>query len=996
MTSIERTAYPHISTNKSISEKTLNTSYILTKQELDYIDQHIRGNRLRFNFAIQLKTFQNLSYFVDIGEVPQVILDHLKKQMKIPHNLSPFYEYQPTLSRHRIGIREYLKITPWESKGVDSAQRTAIQAAHKASQTMNHPADIINVVIEELVEKHFELPTFNTLDRIVRHVRFRVNQDIFQRVTNHLKASNLLERIDALLVVEKEETYSAYQRLKQSPKAPTITNFKEYISHHNWLRDLGSMETYLKDITKVKLKQFAEEAKSLDVDNLKDLSDQKKYTLITCLVQQAQQVVKDALGVFVCKTLFSAHKRAKRKLEILKTQFADKTQDLANLMLGMLTDYKEAPKKTRAFASKFKKKVDDQGGIDEVTDICQKIIAYNSKNHIPFLWDHFRSKRSALFDLLNSIDIRSSTQNSSIIRALYFLTDSRHRRSDYLSLPADIDLSFASEKWKSFMYVGKPEDKTVNRRYFELCIFSYLANELRSGDIFIEGADAFSDYRQHLLSLEECDLLVEDYIQELHFPKSAEDFVNLLKNNLLQMAKKVDSLYPNLPDFIIDKDGIPLLKKTPTLKPSKKTIKLVEKIHKRMPERSLLDTLCLTHHLTGWAHEFGHISGMDSRLDNPIERYILTAFCQGTGMGPTQGAKHIKGNNITPHMLSWINRRHVTPKQLDKSKDRIINYSQLFRLTTAWGDGRRCAADGTLRNIYEDNLLVESHIRYNAKGGIAYNHISDTYVALFSTFIPCGVWEAVEIIEALLKNESSIRPDTIHADTQGQSTVVFGLSYLLGIKLMPRIRNWKDLTFFRVGKEKYKNIDALFSDEIDWELIKTHWKDLLQVILSIRKGKISSSFLLRKLTNYSRKNRLYHALQELGRVIRTQFLLEYISNAKLREIITASTNKVEAYNALSDWILFGSKVIVASNDPDEMEKAIKYNALIANCIVLQNIIDYTYVIHQLQQEGYEITKEDAARISPYMTEHLKRFGDFIIDLEKLPENTEMIKNARLF
>lgn len=171
---------------------------------------------------------------------------------------------------------------------------------------------------------------------------------------------------------------------------------------------------------------------------------------------------------------------------------------------------------------------------------------------------------------------------------------------------------------------------------------------------------------------------------------------------------------------------------------------------------------------------------------------------------------------------------------------------------------------------------------------------------------------------------------------------------------------------------------------------------MLQVILSIRQGKVSSSFLLRKLTTYSRKNRLYHAFQELGRVIRTQFLLKYISNVKLREIITATTNKVEAFNAFSDWIRFGSKVIVASNNPDEMEKAIKYNALIANCVVLQNVIDYSYVIHQLQQEEYAITKEDAARISPYITEHLKRFGDYIIDLDRLPENIELIKNARLF
>lgn len=58
---------------------------------------------------------------------------------------------------------------------------------------------------------------------------------------------------------------------------------------------------------------------------------------------------------------------------------------------------------------------------------------------------------------------------------------------------------------------------------------------------------------------------------------------------------------------------------------------------------------------------------------------------------------------------------------------------------------------------------------------------------------------AVYILDGLLKNESDIRPDTIHADTQGQSAPVFGLSHLLGIELMPRIRNWKDMKLFRAS-----------------------------------------------------------------------------------------------------------------------------------------------------------------------------------------------------
>lgn len=117
-------------------------------------------------------------------------------------------------------------------------------------------------------------------------------------------------------------------------------------------------------------------------------------------------------------------------------------------------------------------------------------------------------------------------------------------------------------------------------------------------------------------------------------------------------------------------------------------------------------------------------------------------------------------------------------------------------------------------------LLAEYHIRYGGYGGIAYHHVSDNYIALFSHFIPCGVWEAVYIIEGLLKNESDIQPDTMHADTQGQSTPVFALAYLLGIKLMPRIRNLKKLKFFRPFEDvRFRHIDGLFSETIDWKLI---------------------------------------------------------------------------------------------------------------------------------------------------------------------------------
>lgn len=54
--------------------------------------------------------------------------------------------------------------------------------------------------------------------------------------------------------------------------------------------------------------------------------------------------------------------------------------------------------------------------------------------------------------------------------------------------------------------------------------------------------------------------------------------------------------------------------------------------------------------------------------------------------------------------------------------------------------------------------------------------------------------------------------------------------------------NFKKLTFFRpCTAMKYKYIDSLFSDSIDWDLIQLHWKDLFFFGYAVKKiGELQS------------------------------------------------------------------------------------------------------------------------------------------------------------
>ena len=108
----------------------------------------------------------------------------------------------------------------------------------------------------------------------------------------------------------------------------------------------------------------------------------------------------------------------------------------------------------------------------------------------------------------------------------------------------------------------------------------------------------------------------------------------------------------------------------------------------------------------------------------------------------------------TAQALRRINAQHVTGAKLEAAMVDVIDQYARFALPRHWGGGRAAIADGTHVTLRENNLLGSRHIRYGGYGGIAYHHIADNYIALFTSFIPCGVWEAVHILDGLLKNKS--------------------------------------------------------------------------------------------------------------------------------------------------------------------------------------------------------------------------------------------------
>jgi len=983
---VQETAYPRL--KSYISARDLTTIYTPQPHEIALAKKVTRGDVALLGFLALLKTFQRLGYFTALGQVPNAITEHIATFTGTTAVLSelPGYDISGTRFRHIPIIRQFLHVQPYGKE----ARLVMLLALREAARTKEDLADLINVAIEELVRKKYELPAFDTLVRAARHVRASVYHQFYRQVDD---ARSAVEKagMESLFVVEIETRFTPWNTLKQEPGSPTLTHLKDWLDRLAWLTKYQISDKALSGIPDVKVKHFAAEAKTLDAARMLEMEPRKRWTLAAALFKVQSACVRDDLAQMLIKRMATIHHKGKEALAEYQRSNQQRADNLVQTLRDLVTAYRtegSAQEKIGAMESLLP----DQG--EAVLQQCEAHLAHAGDNYFPFLWRFYKSHRPTLFRLVKSLEVKSTTQDTSFEHALCFLLENEARSGDWLTFPKAeaeeestpaLDLAWMPDAWWRLVTEQRHREDVptrLNRRHFEVCVFAQLMSELKSGDLCLPGSDQFADYREQLISWEEYHRDVAEYVQMIGIPAEAETFVAHMKGRLIETALATDRGFPENADLHIEKSE-PVLRRAKKAAPLPGLRAFEERIASRLEPTNLLDVLRDTIHWLKWTRFFGPISGHDAKLEDPISRYLATVFCYGCYLGPAQAARSL--GNLDARQLSWIHWRHISEEGLDKAIREVINAYHKFALPKRWGTGKSASVDGTQWDLYEQNLLAERHIRYGGYGAIGYYHVSDTYIALFANFIPCGVWEAIYLLDGLLKNLSDIQPDTIHGDTQAQSTPVFGLASLLGITLMPRIRNWKDLIFYRPDKQtSFLHIGSLFSETIDWDLIKTHLPDMLRVALSIKAGRITPSTLLRKLGTYSKKNRLYQAFRELGRVLRTEFLLKYLGSAELRSIVQAATNKSEAYNGFTQWVGFGGEGTIASNDREEQRKIIKYNHLVANCVIFHNVFSLSRLLRDLEREGYTLNAAEIASLSPYLRPHLNRFGSYELDMGILP------------
>jgi TnpA family transposase len=237
----------------------------------------------------------------------------------------------------------------------------------------------------------------------------------------------------------------------------------------------------------------------------------------------------------------------------------------------------------------------------------------------------------------------------------------------------------------------------------------------------------------------------------------------------------------------------------------------------------------------------------------------------------------------------------------------LIEAQRTLPLARLWGMGETSSSDGQhfpSGGAGEAMNLVNA--RYGTVPGVSfYTHLTDQYGPHHAALIPATAHEAPYLLDGLLLTPSGRRIREHYTDTGGFTDHVFAIGAILGFRFAPCIRDLADKRLYAFTPAAAPPALApMVAGRVNETLIRSHWPDILRLDASMVAGSVVPSHILRKLAAYPRQNGLAMALREVGRIERTLFILDWLTDRDLQRRAQIGINKGEAHHSLKRALFF--------------------------------------------------------------------------------------------
>ena len=240
------------------------------------------------------------------------------------------------------------------------------------------------------------------------------------------------------------------------------------------------------------------------------------------------------------------------------------------------------------------------------------------------------------------------------------------------------------------------------------------------------------------------------------------------------------------------------------------------------------------------------------------------------------------------------------------------------------------------------------------------------------------------MIEGVLRHDTEMTLKKNYVDSHGQSEVAFAFCHLLGFQLLPRLKAIYEQKLYRPesgSPDAYPNLQLILTRPIKWDLIRQQYDQMIKYATALRLGTADPEAILRRFTRGHLMHPTYQALAELGKVMKTIILCQYLHLEELRQEIHSGLNVVENWNSANGFIFYGKSGEFATNERDEQELVMLSLHLLQSCLVYINTLMLQRVLAEPIWAG-RLTKDLQRGLTPLIYGHVNPYGTFRLDLNE--------------
>ncbi len=942
----------------------------LSDQDIAKINK-CRRDHNKLGFAYQLcfvRLFNRFPTQIPF-EVLEEVVTYIGVQLDVPAKQIELYQHRrETITEHRKRIQHYLQIRLFHQAEIKHLEKFLYQEALQIESTDS----LIVKATAFLKNKHILNPAEDTLKRLIKTQRVQARNFIFEKVSGDMSTQLKLE-LDKLLMVD-DGLRSQISFLKETPKNPSENSMRMLAGKLRMIEATGAMRVDLGWINNNYKRYLSNYARKSDAHKLKELSPTRRYIALICFLRDTYQDTIDYLFDTYFKALTKVHNNADKEVEVYYKSKRKLTRFcLTNhkSLCQQLIDIHVGHSNFESLFTRF-----SESELLTQVEETEKLLSGHYSNSLNLVADRFSHLRKLVKPLLENFDYEvEPTGNEQLLEAMGIVRDLIHgiRRK----VPEFTELDFLPKMVQRAIV----ENGEINRKKFETAVYIAIAENIKHGNIAIKGSRRFGKFDDFFMDTNIWEGIRDDFFRASAIPQNPDEVGDFLK---IRLDTAFSHFFKQEKDNKFAKageDGWTLSIDSGegmTAHQKEELEKLKQWLSKTMRTIKLPDLLIEVDNDLYLTDYFTPISKRGTRTPEEVCKILTTFLAYGCNIGPhimAQITEDISYKQIK-HLFDW----QFTEEAHRKALAGVVNGISNIEVTKVWGEGKTSASDGQRFAFKRKTINRTYSHRFNDFAIEFYTFVADNFAPFYNLAKETTDRDSSKVLDGHLYNVSDLEIEEHYTDTHGHTEINFAAFAMLGISFSPRIRNIKDQRLYKIDPNRdYGSLKHLLSNQdriINLNHITQQWDRMGQFYASFKTGHITASTGLKKLTALTSKNNFYKANLALGRILKTEHILYWMSDPLRRKRTRKGLLKVEQIHSLARDLRYGNRGKLKSKDLDELNSSGSCLTLIIASIIYWQAKEMSRVIAECKPEEAGVNVELLEHVSPIEWSNVILYGEY--------------------